>query len=106
MSKMTVEAWLAVHKEAALKIDPETAEVFCGRGFICDPYGFHPNLPEELRQSAKLYFASAPGTDIWVYFDDLPEKTKSALWKRLKSDRRLQAKLEEVFFDDFVEGEP
>jgi hypothetical protein len=42
MSKMTVEAWLAVHKEAALKIDPETAEVFCGRGFICDPYGVHP----------------------------------------------------------------
>src|SRR5262249_51419976 len=32
------ERWLAVRKEAATKLDPETAEVTFTWGNICDPY--------------------------------------------------------------------
>ena len=37
--KRTRKQWLAVRKEAGLKIDPETAEVSCEHGSVRDPYG-------------------------------------------------------------------
>ena len=36
-SQMTNEQWLAIRKEAAVKIDPETAEVFWEYGYVIDP---------------------------------------------------------------------
>ena len=38
------EAWLAIRKEAGLKIDPETAEVECVYALTLDPYGVYPDL--------------------------------------------------------------
>jgi hypothetical protein len=40
-AEMTVEQWLAIRKEAALRIDPETAEVEWIYADIGDPYGVH-----------------------------------------------------------------
>ena len=82
-----IEEFLAIRKEAGLKIDPETAEVTWEYAQTLDPYGIYPDLPEECQQVGREYFARSPGTDIWVQFGDLPEATREALWRRL--ERRL-----------------
>jgi hypothetical protein len=66
--KAKVEEWLAVRKEAALKIDPETAEVFWNYGQTLDPYGVLDEweLPEEFHQVGREYWARSPGSDIWL----------------------------------------
>ena len=40
--EMSVEEWLAVRKEAACEIDPETAEVEWWYAQTLDPYGVYP----------------------------------------------------------------
>jgi hypothetical protein len=80
--EITVEQWLAVRKEKALKIDPETAEVCWTYGQIMDPYGVDPDLPDELRQVGRTFFARSVGTDSWVSFSDLPPDVCKALWER------------------------
>jgi hypothetical protein len=82
MSKMPKEQWLAIRKQAALQIDPETAEIDWIFAQVCDPYGVDPDLPEEYRAIGRAYFARSPGGDIWVSFDDLPEMVRDALWKK------------------------
>jgi hypothetical protein len=84
---MTVEQWLAVRKEAGLKIDPESAEVDWNYALTLDPYGILPDLPESLQQVGREYFARAPGSAVWVALGDLPETTREALWK--KHSRKL-----------------
>ena len=74
--------WLAIRKEAGLKIDPETAEVDWTYAATLDPYGIDPELPEENRDVGREYFARAPGSDMWVSFYDLPKATRDALWKK------------------------
>ena len=77
-----LEEWLAIRKEAGLKINPETAEVHCCYALTLDPYGVYPELPEEYRQVERTYFARSPGSDIWVEFGDLPQATVDALCER------------------------
>ena len=36
---MPLDQWLAIRKEAGLKIDPATAEVMWTYGYTLDPYG-------------------------------------------------------------------
>ena len=79
---MTVEQWLAIRKEAARQIDPETAEVDWWYVQTMDPYGVDPDLPEECQQIGRGYFACSPGSDVWVSFYDLPEATAEALWAK------------------------
>lgn len=79
---LTVEQWLAIRKEAALQIDPETAEVMWDYVQIMDPYGVDPDLPKEYQCIGRGYFARSPGNDVWVSFDDLPEGTAEALWAK------------------------
>ncbi len=82
--EITTEQWLAIRKEAALKIDPETAEIEWIHALRVDPYGVHPSLAEEYSCVGREYFARSPGSDIWVWFGELPEATRDALqkWKR------------------------
>jgi hypothetical protein len=80
--KNNVEQWLAIQKEAGLKIDPETAEVDWCYAQTLDPYGVYSNLPEECQQVGREYFARSPGSEIWVHLHDLPEETSNALWQR------------------------
>jgi hypothetical protein len=81
--QLTVQRWRAIRKEAAAKIDPETAEIGWAYAYEVDPYGLNPDLPEELQTVGRARFARSPGTDVWVWFGDLPDATESALWKRL-----------------------
>jgi len=93
---MTVEQWLAIRKEAALRIDPQTAEVEWIYADIGDPYGVH-NLPEEGLCVGRAYFARSPESDIWVCFDDLPEMVREALWDRQAGvSGRARGEIEEM----------
>jgi hypothetical protein len=96
--EMTVEQWLAIRKEAGLKIDPETAEVDWIYAQTFDPYGIDPNLPEEYWCIGRAYFARSPGSDIWVCFDDLPDATRHALWEKHKAKLAFPAGLEDIPF--------
>ena len=82
--KAEIEQWLAIRKEAALKIDPETAEVFWDYGFDLDPYRVKDEweLPEEFHQIGREYWARSPGSDIWVNFRDLPRGVEEKLWTK------------------------
>jgi hypothetical protein len=80
VNKMTVEQWLAIRREAALQIDPETAEVMWQYANIADPYGIYPDRPEEC--IGRVYFARPSGSDVWVDFEDLPDATVKALWEK------------------------
>jgi hypothetical protein len=85
-----------IHREAGFKIDPETAKVEWKYAQTLDPYGVYPDLPEECQQIARKYFARSPASDVWVHFDDLPEKTRDALWERHKSKLAFPAGLEHL----------
>jgi hypothetical protein len=82
--KAEIEQWLAIRKEEALKIDPETAEVDWSYRQTLDPYGVFDEweLPEEYDCVGRAYFARNPGSDIWVEFGDLPRETRDRLWNR------------------------
>ena len=94
------KAWLAIRKEAGLKIDPETAEVDWEYALTLDPYGVYPQLPEEYQQVGRAYFARSPGSDVWVNFGDLPEATRDALWKKHRSKLAFPAGLEALLTAD------
>jgi hypothetical protein len=94
--QMTVQQWLAVRKESALQIDPETAEVEWTYAQTFDPYGVDPELPEELQQVGRECFARSPGSDVWVWFGDLPKSIRDALWKKHGSKLAFPAGLEGI----------
>ena len=81
-NELTVEQWLAIRKEAGLHIDPDTAEVMWLYAQTLDPYGIDPDLPEELKQIGREYFARSPASDVWVSFYDIPDATRDALWEK------------------------
>ncbi|QHO78202.1 hypothetical protein ACH79_42105 [Bradyrhizobium sp. CCBAU 051011] len=80
-----IEEFLAIRKEAGLKIDPETAEVRWWYADVLDPYGIHPDPSDYV---GREYFARSPNSDVWVEFGDLPKATREALWQRL--ERRIE----------------
>ena len=88
-----LEQWLAVRKDIGLKIDPKTAEVDWTYAQTLDPYGVGPELPEEYQQVGRAYFARSPGGDIWVWFGDLPEAIRDALWQKHKRKLAFPAEL-------------
>ena len=81
---MPLDRWLAIRKEAGLKIDPATAEMIWTYGYTLDPYGVY-ELSDEEKQVGKEYFARSPGSDVWVSFDDLPDATVAALGEKHSS---------------------
>ena len=96
--RTTIEEFLAIRREAGLKIDPETAEVLWDYAQVLDPYGIYPNLPPQWDCVGRAYFARSPNSEVWVSFDDLPETTREALWQ--KHERRLAfpAGLDDILF--------
>ncbi len=78
---LTVEEWIDIRKKEALKINPNTAEVSWTYIQTLDPYGID-NLPEELQQLERGYFARNPGGHVWVSFYDLTRDTVEKLMKK------------------------
>src|SRR5271156_1364948 len=83
----------SIRTESGKNIDPETAEVEWTYAQTMDPYGIDPDLPEEYWQVGREYFARSPGSEIWVWFGDLPEATSSALWERHRRELAFPAGL-------------
>ncbi len=77
--RMKKQQFLAPLKEAALKIDPETAEVFWIWGPLLDPYGI------EEKCMGRNYFARSRRGEVLTSFDDLPAAVRDRLWARLKA---------------------
>ena len=63
----------------AARIDPATADVFFIYAQTLDPYGEEPDLPEEMRQVGREFFAADPGEGVAVWWGDLPTTTRVAL---------------------------
>jgi hypothetical protein len=84
---MTVDQWLAVRKAEAKTIDSRTAEVDWNYAQVIDPYGVLGKIPDEHDCIGRAYFARNPGSEIWVSFDDLPDKTRDELWEALREGR-------------------
>jgi hypothetical protein len=76
--------WLTKRQEEALKIDPETAEVFFNWGSVVDPYGLYPD-PDADYCIGRNYFARSPTSEVWVSFDDLPTAVCDRLSARMKA---------------------
>ncbi len=77
VDELTHEQWLQVRKEEGRKIDPDTAEVWWNWAEISD-----------------AYFVRSPGSDNWVSFYDLPDKTRRRLRERHESESAFWAGLE------------
>jgi hypothetical protein len=83
------QQYFAIRREEGLRIDPDTAEVDCSYRNDYDPYGIldHLEIPEELNWTSRQYFARAPGSEIWVSFQDLPERTVNKFYRQKNSRR-------------------
>jgi hypothetical protein len=94
--KAEIEEWLAIRKEEALRIDPDTAEVEWRYADTLDPYGVSDEweLPEEFQCVGREYFACAPESEIWVWFGDLPKDAREKLWNRHSRKLAFPASLE------------
>jgi hypothetical protein len=88
-----ISNYLADRKREAVRIDPQTAEVTWWYAETLDPYGVD-NLPLELQQVGREYFARQPGSEIWVWFGDLPDDTCEKLWERHKHELAFPAGFE------------
>ena len=91
-----VMRWFRIDEEAGRKIDPDTAEVHWAYRQVLDPHRVLPDLPEEAVEVGRDYFARSPESDKWVWFGDLPEATRDALWEEHKSKLAFPAGLFEV----------
>jgi hypothetical protein len=85
------EQWLAIRKEAGLKIDPKTAEVEWSYGLDLDW-----ELSEEFDQVGRQRWARSPESDIWVHFKDLPDAVREELWARHRPRIAFPAGLERL----------
>jgi hypothetical protein len=94
--KAEVEQWLAIRKEAGLKIDPETAEVDWSYGEDLDPYGVCDEweLPEEFHSWGRQHWARGRGGDVWVHFGDLPDSVREQIWAKHRPQIAFPAGLE------------
>jgi hypothetical protein len=93
VKRMNIEEFLEIRRKAALEINPDTAEVMWWYAQTLDPYGVD-NLPEELQQVGREYFARSPDSDIWVCFCDLPQSVRDAQWEKHRSKLAFPAGLE------------
>jgi hypothetical protein len=82
----SVEKWLAIRKEEALKIDPDAVEVKSCDGLIFDPYGVSPDLRKGRPQVGLQYFARRPDSSVWVWFGDLPKEVCDAVYAKRKQE--------------------
>ncbi len=100
---LSLEEWKAWRSAAGLHIDPDTAEVWWDYRQVVDPYGVFPEIPEECDCVGRAYFARSPGMRLWIYFGDLPEATRDALWAKHKSEPAFPNGLDFVpFVEEFL----
>ncbi len=77
-----LEEWSTIRTTTGCEIDPENVEVEWFNGYLFDPYGVS-DLPEEYQCVGPLEFARRPGSAVWVWFGDLPPKTRERIRHRV-----------------------
>jgi hypothetical protein len=85
---MNREEYLKFKEErvaAGKLIDPKTADFFWCWAQVADPYGVHEDFPKELDCIGREYFLRAPGSDIWVCIDDLPDEARDEVRRLMRS---------------------
>jgi hypothetical protein len=80
--EVTVEYLEALRKEVGRHIDPDTAEVDWVYAQVLDPYGDARDLPEQFQQVGRDYFARSPGSNLWIWFHDLPDAIADRLLEK------------------------
>jgi hypothetical protein len=91
MTDQEFEEFRSTRREAGKDIDPANAEVEWIYAQTMDPYGVDPELPVECQQVGREHFARSPGSDIWVWFGDLPPATRDTLWELQGRGRDAEA---------------
>lgn len=81
---MTKEEYLSERREAAKRLDPETATVFFDWGNVIDPYDVCDDLSPEEKCVGRRYFARSPEEGV-VSIYDLRDETRKRLNERLKT---------------------
>jgi hypothetical protein len=76
-----IREFLEARRCEALLIDPETADVNWWYSTVTDPYGIYPYDDVADDSVGRDYYARRPGSDIWVWFGDLPESVCDRLWE-------------------------
>lgn len=86
IARDNINRWLSTRLEAGRKIDPTSAdiEVTSWHGPLHDPYNFSEDL--ESGPIARFYFVRSADSDGWVFFGDLPKKTRAKLWQRVDAN--------------------
>jgi hypothetical protein len=88
-----LEEWHKSRKEIGLNIDPNDAEVTWLYAQTLDPYGIIQNIPDAMSQVGREYFARSSDSENWVWFGDLPEKTRKIFWMKHRSNLAFPAGL-------------
>jgi hypothetical protein len=84
-------AFKALLRVAGQQIDPETAELEWTYIQLIDPYGVLPqDIVEQNDCIGRGYFARAPGSDVWIEFEDLSDATVEALWRKIDDRRKAK----------------
>jgi hypothetical protein len=91
---LTAEAWKGWRKAAGLHVDPETAEVCWDCVPVGDPYGLRPPSAADLDSVGPMYFARSSESSKWIEFNDLPEATRKALYKKHHSQLAFSVALD------------
>lgn len=79
-----------LYRNEARLIDPETAEIKSENVRYEDPYRLFLDFPKDEILTWQ-YFARAPGSDVWVAWQDLPQEVEFALWlKHRETDPGLR----------------
>jgi hypothetical protein len=91
------QKWLAVREEEALRINPDTAEVWVDYGRCSDPYNLYPEMPDWALfpcdrgacdgQLNELYFVRRPLGNVWVWVGSLSGEVRNALLSGLDLER-------------------
>jgi hypothetical protein len=84
--ELSKDEWLALRLAEAKLIDPATAKITIMRVNLVDPYGLGWDPDGEYMQVGKTYFARRPESNIWVWFEDIPNEVCVELLRRQNFD--------------------
>jgi hypothetical protein len=88
-----LDDYLSPRRAEALRIDPKTARTCFNNGSRSDPPGLYEDVGDDPPTWLRAYlsepgqFARAPGSELWVSFDLLPDATRERLEERVKPKR-------------------
>jgi hypothetical protein len=81
MTQKKYQEFLDRVREAGRKINAETAKIWAEKGYVLDVYNLYPFGDDNY--GATNYFAFEPESELWVWFEDIPESIRNRLEARV-----------------------